>query len=853
MEKLTEKLQNIAKEGFVIYCGAGISIPAPSCAPSWWTLTEEILEAFFNRAPENWGVPKDLIIKDENKQPESIFETFANILEGKFYQIFDSLNVTEPNTNHKLIAKLAKKGILKACITTNFDIFIERALKDENVDFKLLVENSEYENFLNSINDSKKFILCKIHGTIERPDSIVSVASAYKSTKGFSGPKADLIEKFVHNYPLLFLGYAGWDFNHLNYRRFWERVGPKVKAIYWNMRPNEKSSVPFRDIFETFWDRFYFIQGELPIDFLSSATQLIEFSDKEKMITTIPSNSENDFFSNAKSKRLEFFNKWSFDLPLPHVLGLVMSQAFMFSQQFKDYMQTLKEVQDDKDAISYSDSADVSTEMKKLAEKLSKGEITSEQFQQEQNMMSLRIQLKHIRRSYQDAIIEKIMGNAYPGITDNLTVRSSWLGYIMQLTQNFDLENSLKIANEIALDYKRILANYNQEAQADMLIIGYKATIMHPKEQLWKPYYDKMLQLKKQFLNDELDYTQYATDLGKVISEQSKAKIGMTVPLDLMAKNLIESIASIESDKDFVESLEVLLISMDLIGGWLNSELYQDKGFQEHYYELIKKPENPDVFPVENMIGLDEHFRKMYEPIISRINRMNDPKTAKILLDLTILGRWKDLMQSIGGEYGSFSQHWDEGRYPLRSTHPKAYSFHKEKFMEWLEEGLTTLSHRVIQKMVRYIVGLAETGGDIELVKKLTFKSLELTNGLVTEATPQEIPGIYAAFLDLNGNKEEALKYYNMSLDALKTAVPPLYQEPILYRTAILMGEFPDKYTKKDILKTIGRFHSTYYGNQPYASSGSPSKDLAVQLAEKLAKEEGFTNAKQGIAELLEY
>ena len=173
--------------------------------------------------------------------------------------------------------------------------------------------------------------------------------------------------------------------------------------------------------------------------------------------------------------------------------------------------------------------------------------------------------------------------------------------------------------------------------------------------------------------------------------------------------------------------------------------------------------------------------------------------------------------------------------------------------MKCIDTGLNNLSHRVIQKMIRYCISLAEAGEDISLIEFLTKKSLDLTEGIVTEATPQEVPGILAAYLDLQGKKSDALKYYEMSLEALKTAVPPLYSDAILYRAVSIMDEEPDKYSKKEILKTIGKLHPAYYGNNIYASTGSPAVELTINLAEKLAKREGYINAKQAIETLLGY
>jgi NAD kinase len=68
-------------------------------------------------------------------------------------------------------------------------------------------------------------------------------------------PKAELLIWLLEHYPCLFLGYSGWDFEHLNYRRFWERAGKTLKKIYWNRRPGEIGGPKFSEIFYTCKDR----------------------------------------------------------------------------------------------------------------------------------------------------------------------------------------------------------------------------------------------------------------------------------------------------------------------------------------------------------------------------------------------------------------------------------------------------------------------------------------------------------------------------------------------------------------------------------------------------------------------
>ena len=130
---LAQTLAPLLRKGFIAFCGAGILISPPSCTPSWWTLTEEILQAFFERVPDDFNLPKDMILKDPDLQPEVVLEAFANILDERLFKAFEALDVAEPNAIHYSLARLAKAGILKACVTTNFDIYLEKALKDFNL------------------------------------------------------------------------------------------------------------------------------------------------------------------------------------------------------------------------------------------------------------------------------------------------------------------------------------------------------------------------------------------------------------------------------------------------------------------------------------------------------------------------------------------------------------------------------------------------------------------------------------------------------------------------------------------------------------------------------------------------
>jgi hypothetical protein len=536
---LSKTLPPLLKEGMIVFCGAGISIPPPSCSPSWWKLTEEILKTFFDRIPEDYNLPKDMILKDSDRQPEEVFETFSNILDERLFKAFEALDVAKPNPIHYILARLAKAGILKACFTTNFDIYLEHALKEEKVDFELLVDNIEYQHYFEKNiknNFSKnKFVLCKIHGTIERPNTIVSVASAYKSAKGFSAPKAEFFQYLLEKYPCIFLGYSGWDFNHLNY--------------------------------------------------------LLE---KQVKVT-----------ANSKSN---------------------------------------KEFEEQAGAVSIT---------------------------------------------------------------------------IMQM-----------------------------------------AAYLH--------------------------------------STYSESKVYKDLLLALSQKN------------------------------------------------LPQHQRDPNINITKEMLDeMDASIRKKFIPIIERAEKSN-PR-VNLLMESALLAIWligTQYLDPIGMQ--EYQRMWDAGEYPKRFAPKEIYEYLLQKIKLWLDNALDTLPARYNQKLCGNLAIMGEMGEDFELCKIATLKSLELSEGVITEATPENIPGNLAAFYERRGDKDNALKYYQLCLDAIKLRVPPVWTDAIINRSAVLLNE---KGEKRKALEIIGLYHPSFRGNASVLNL--PAKKKAEELAEKISRELGYNDAHSAVDILL--
>ncbi len=851
IQKLEEAFHGLIEEGFIIFCGAGISIPPPSCSPSWWQLTEEILKAFFDRVPDDYNIPKDMILKDPSMQPEIVFEAFSNVLDERMYRAFEALDVTEPNANHYTLARLAKKGVLKACFTTNFDVYLEKALKEEGVDFELLVDNIEYIDFfeknMKENQDLSKFILCKVHGTIERPNTIVSVASAYKSVKGFSAPKGTVFENLLKRYPCLFLGYSGWDFNHLNYRRFWERVGPQIKGIWWNRRPNEVESPNFQEIFSSCWDKFEFVEAELPIGLIKAIEKSSELKLFVADLTMRIYENAIARYAQAEVDRIRFFKKWVEEFPESHFLGLVITESQKFSSSFREFMKQTQEISEDTEAVSY----DVRSLYTEFSQKMSSGEISAEEYQQKVFEISIENAMRMIRNSYKPGIREMIRTNKFPGITDNSSNLLTFVSMLISTTRNFELEEASKLAADYTYKTIELMKENTDEARADQVILGFEVRIMQPKRDDWKEYVALMYEEKAKYLSKEIDYTEFSANLGEIVQKATYDSIGMTVDIFELLNKQVEVTTKSTIQSEFEDQVGALSITTMQIAPYLNA-LYNKNQVYLDILDVLSQVHYPEEHRdaskriTKDMLDrMDSLIRKPFLLILEKAEEQD--RTVKLLMEMSFLTIWIQGVQYLDQEgMKKYQKMWDAGEYPKRFCPKVIYNYLKQKVDVWLEEALNNLPARFAQKLCGNLAIMGEMGDDLDLCERATLRSLELSEGLVTEATPENIPGNLAAFYERLGDTEKALKYYMICLDAIKLTYPPTWADAIVYRTALLLSQ---KGEKRKALKTIGMYHPSFRGNA--SSVVLMSRKKCEEFAEVLAEDLGYTSAQFGVTSIL--
>mmetsp|Transcript_3585 Transcript_3585/g.7702 ORF Transcript_3585/g.7702 Transcript_3585/m.7702 type:complete len:922 (+) Transcript_3585:112-2877(+) len=384
------KTATTSKPAF-LFAGAGISMSAPSSSPSWWALMTQLLQLTFHAMPaEHQEDVAKLHTSDNSRNPEEVMETYFFILQEKLFSLFELLEAGEPNANHKAIARMAKHGKLKTILTTNFDIFIERALDAEGVPYKVICTDEEYKDYYE--NGLDEFAVMKIHGSISRPETIVAVSNHYKTGKGFGGYKATVMQHFVQHYPTIFFGYSGWDFIHQNYQQFWEMAGKAGgESIFFLKYKGARGGPLISKLVGKHVGEQRLVLGEaiLP-DWACSVMEDYDVDGANKIM---------DFHRNVdvdaakqlvEEKRLSFMTNWVSQIPKPALLTLLMEEAGRLSDYVKKRQERLKETKEEGDTTAtIGDTTSMSTYIMTLATDMASGKISMEEYMEKQQMATL--------------------------------------------------------------------------------------------------------------------------------------------------------------------------------------------------------------------------------------------------------------------------------------------------------------------------------------------------------------------------------------------------------------------------------------------------------------------------------
>ena len=193
---------------YVCFAGAGLSRDAG--LPTAWALmlkTAQLLRAKEEGDPsieediQTWFLNSPYAKIRYDELVGGLFPT--SVAQQAFLR--KELHADEPGKAHRLIAYLAKLGVLRCVITTNFDDLIERALREEGLECQVITEEN--------LDTSEPLIQCPVfriykpHGTIDS-GRLRNTPEDLKQLH--DGMERELVS-IISDHGLIVLGYSGSD------------------------------------------------------------------------------------------------------------------------------------------------------------------------------------------------------------------------------------------------------------------------------------------------------------------------------------------------------------------------------------------------------------------------------------------------------------------------------------------------------------------------------------------------------------------------------------------------------------------------------------------------------------------
>jgi hypothetical protein len=209
----------IASRDFVLFCGAGVSIPSPAAAPSFLDLRNAVVLSLADILVER-GILHDLDREpidsamhelerraDLSLPPELVF---ADLERGVGFDVVsvllaECLGRGKPNMNHLAVRKLVQPGSPKVIgiITPNFDLYFEKAF--DGLPYR--------RSICGNAPIGAGLPLFKPHGSLDLPNSLaVTFDTISRPLKGIA---RQTFRELTEGHPIMVIGYSGWDYDLL--------------------------------------------------------------------------------------------------------------------------------------------------------------------------------------------------------------------------------------------------------------------------------------------------------------------------------------------------------------------------------------------------------------------------------------------------------------------------------------------------------------------------------------------------------------------------------------------------------------------------------------------------------------
>lgn len=265
-EYLDEIARSARNGDLLLFCGAGVSMLAPSKSPSWWEIYAAAAHALAERFHEGFPEIRNELRLDEmlsSLQTQQLADLIVTRFAGAtFVETLKVVDIADANENHMLIVALAAMGCLRGVLTTNFDTLLERTASIRGISWAVTAPG------MRARNTQERIPLIKLHGS--SVDALHLIETSSHKARELAPELAEAWSSAIRGADLLVLGYSGADLNFGAASAFFHDFVASGRHIWWLHRAGSRPELP-----DWIRDKVLYIEGALP-NLLQSIGHVVE-------------------------------------------------------------------------------------------------------------------------------------------------------------------------------------------------------------------------------------------------------------------------------------------------------------------------------------------------------------------------------------------------------------------------------------------------------------------------------------------------------------------------------------------------------------------------------------------------
>jgi tetratricopeptide (TPR) repeat protein len=242
-------LRAVQERRLVVLAGSGISVLAPSYLPDWRGFNEALLHGVKDLALTLPGLNKDAesairSLSLDRFPVEAFSDAVVDAYAGEeYFPVLMILDSRQPNANHHALAELARHGVLRAVVTTNFDTLLEQAFA--GLPFETCITVEDYARVP---RDCERPVIYKIHGSVTSTTTLVDTVS--QKLGGLALHVRERLATLFGEGHTLVLGFSGGDLKFGEDYLALSAIPAQSAAVTWVVRPGTVLSESVRAVLE---------------------------------------------------------------------------------------------------------------------------------------------------------------------------------------------------------------------------------------------------------------------------------------------------------------------------------------------------------------------------------------------------------------------------------------------------------------------------------------------------------------------------------------------------------------------------------------------------------------------------